>query len=341
MGTRVLEVGLAVAATLSAALLAVMLAAPLLPQPSAPQASPAPSPSATPAAALPPIGLFQMRTAFSFGPCLAVELSPESYPVAEGEGSARVLWWIRGMTGCDTRTGEVEEVTARTVVVLDSDEPATPPIGYTLTFSVPLEGGPQILASISILARQSTDDLLQAVESAPGSGQGYVFDRVSAVDPPLNPLPSQAPSAVVPPNGIFLLQGPLSDDGPCLVLELGQPSYPTDADAEGTARVRSWEPAVRNDDPAQCLMRAGEIQEAEASVTAVLDSDGSPLAYEATFAVLGPGGAPRPVEIAFDAAQRTPDRLEATIVEPDIGIRVFDRVDSIEPPLGTPAPTAP
>jgi hypothetical protein len=206
MGRRLIEAGTVLATVLSAALLALLLAAPLLPQPSAaalplPSTTPRPSaPGASPAEALPPMGLFLMRTPFSFGPCLALELAPQSYPTAEGaEGAATVHWWQRGMTGCDTRTGEVETVDARTHIVPGDDGPNAPPVGYTVEFAVPgwdgfgPPGGPAIRASLTILARQSTDTLLQAVEDAPQTGQGYVLDRVPGIDPPPDPLPSPTP----------------------------------------------------------------------------------------------------------------------------------------------------
>jgi hypothetical protein len=205
MGARLLEIGVAIVTALSAGLLALLLAAPLMPQPSGlpPLAavSAVPSASIEPDPDLPPMGLFMMRNAFSFGPCLAIELEPRSYPVAEGtEGTATVLWWQRGMTGCDGRTGEVEPVEARTHVVPDSTDPDAPPVGYTLEWSMPLfdfnlgpmEDEQPVRVSLTILTRQSTDTVLQAIEDAPGSGQGYVLDRVPAVDPPLNPLPTPA-----------------------------------------------------------------------------------------------------------------------------------------------------
>jgi hypothetical protein len=204
MGARLLEVGVVIVTALSAGLLALLLAAPLMPQPSGlpplASVSPGPSDGGAPEPDLPPMGLFLMRNAFSFGACLALELEPRSYPVAEGtEGTATVLWWQRGMTGCDGRTGEVESLEARTHVVPDSTDPSAPPVGYTLEFSLPpfddlgpIEDDAPVGVSLTILTRQSTDTVLQAIEDAPGSGQGYVLDRVPAVDPPLNPLPTPA-----------------------------------------------------------------------------------------------------------------------------------------------------
>jgi hypothetical protein len=210
MGARLLEVAVVIVTALSAGLLALLLAAPLMPQPSGlpplPSVSPGPSDSGAPEPDLPPMGLFLMRNAFSFGACLAIELEPRSYPLAEGaEGTATVLWWQRGMTGCDGRTGEVESLEARTHVVPDSADPSAPPVGYTLEFSLPpfdnlgpIEDEPPVRASLTVLTRQSTDTVLQAIEDAPGTGQGYVLDRVPAVDPPLNPLPTPPGSSAAP-----------------------------------------------------------------------------------------------------------------------------------------------
>src|SRR5687767_9695173 len=113
----ILEAGVALATVLSLGMLGLLLAAPILPQKTAelaPAPSPTPAQSDIPEEALPPLGLYLLRGAFSFGPCLGMELTPPSYPVGDGAGTgvATVFWWERGMTGCDTRTGEVEEVEA-------------------------------------------------------------------------------------------------------------------------------------------------------------------------------------------------------------------------------------
>lgn len=345
---RLLEIGVVVAAVLSAGLLAVMLAAPFLPQPPAVASLPSESPtaSATPEASGPPIGLYQMRAAFSFGPCLALELEAQSYPVAEGaEGTATVLWWERGMTGCDSRTGEVETVTARTHVVPDADDAAAPPVGYTVEFAIPAveagglrEDAPPIRASITILARQSTAALLQAIEEAPGSGQGYVLDRVPAVDPRLDPLPTPTPVAAgMGPTGLYLLRGPIVADGPCLALELARESYPVHPSGEGGATVRWWEPGGSDpSDPAMCLSRLGEMQEVAATVALVSDSGGAEVGYAVRFAMPLTGGQSSDIEIALDVAASNRDQLQAMLVTPEPTTELgFDRVDELNPP---PAP---
>src|SRR5687768_5860055 len=100
------EAGVALATLLSIGMLGLLLAAPILRQPTAahPAPSPTPAQSDIPDEALPPLGLYLLRGAFSFGPCLGMELTPPSYPVGDGPGSgvAMVYWWERGMTGCDT-----------------------------------------------------------------------------------------------------------------------------------------------------------------------------------------------------------------------------------------------
>jgi hypothetical protein len=203
MGSRLVELVTGLAALASAVILAALLAAPIL-APATVAAPPSPSStvraSETPAPLVPPIGLFLMREPFSFGPCLALDLVPQSYPVAEGAvGEATVLWWQRGLTGCDSRTGDVGDVPATVVTVPDEDDPDGPPVGYRLEFTVPFVGAavgeepaepPRIPSTLTILARQSGATLVQAVEEAPGSGQGYALDRVGAVEPPLNPLPT-------------------------------------------------------------------------------------------------------------------------------------------------------
>ena len=348
MGTRLVEAGVALAAVLSAVTLALLLAAPwVMPAtalPSLPE--PTPRPSATDAPPAPPVGLFLMRTPFSFGPCLALELTPQAYPVAdEAEGTATVLVWQRGMTGCDTRSGEIESRTGTTHVVPDAGDPNAPPVGYTVEFSAPLfdnsfAGGetPSIQASLTILARQSTDQLLQAVEDAPGTGQGYVLDLVPAVDPPLQPLPTPVP-LTSGPVGLYLLAGPLSVDGPCLVLNLDDAAYPTDPGAEGIGTVRWWEPGVADPgDPARCLYRAGEVQEVPATVVALHEADdpgAEVIGHAVRFAVPATvGGAPQDVEIRIGDSRDNPDQLDARLATPDgeADLR-FDRVDAIDPPL--------
>lgn len=346
-GRSVLEIGVAVATALSVGLLAVMLASPWLPQASdapIPQAPETPAaPSATPGGEQPPIGIYLLRGPFSFGPCLALELSAESYPVAEGaEGTATVLWWQRGMTGCDARTGEVREVRASVARDVADDDGHL--IGYAVDFLLPLdpESEQTVASQITILAAQSTDDLLQALDTGAGSsGFGLVLDRVPAVNPTLNPLPSTAPQAFRP-TGLFLLQGPFGGDGPCLVLELTDASYPADPGVEGTALVRWWERAVPDpNDPAQCLRRAGDIQEVEASViVTVRDENDLPAAYGVHLVLpLSGGDQPQDLDLVIEPEDSTIEQLHATVVRPsDVPPLVFDRVDSIDPPLG-PAPS--
>jgi hypothetical protein len=345
----VLEIGVAAATALSVGLLVVMLASPWLPQasdapmPSAAESTAAPSPSA--GGEEPPIGLYLLRGAFSFGPCLALELSPESYPVAEdADGTATVLWWQRGMTGCDARTGDVHELDASVSRDLAEDDGHL--IGYAVDFTLPLDANSEqsVAAQITILAAQSTDDLLQALDTSAGSsGFGLVLDRVPAVDPPLNPLPSTAPAAIQP-TGLFLLEGPFGGDGPCLVLELTDASYPADPGVEGTAVVRWWERAVADpDDPAQCLRRLGDIQEVEATViVTVRDENDLPAAYGVHVRLqLASGQQPEDIAIVIALDESTVEQLHATVVRPSgVPPLVLDRVDSIDPPLGPPPPSA-
>jgi hypothetical protein len=295
------------------------------------------------------MGLFLMRNAFSFGACLAIELEPRSYPVAEGaEGTATVLWWQRGMTGCDGRTGEVESVEARTHVVPDSTDPSALPIGYTLEFSLPLfdsfgpiEDEAPVRVSLTVLTRQSTDTVLQAIEEAPGSGQGYVLDRVPAVDPPLNPLPTPEPAAS--PTGLYLLPVPFTSEGACLAIELTSDAYPIDPETPGTARILWWEHAGQEpDDPAVCLSRRGDMHEVDAQVIAVPDGGSAQVIYAVRFPALLPGAdAGGDLGFDIDAESSTRDQLHAVRVTPaGTSPLVFDRVDELNPPLASPGPSA-
>ena len=348
MGTRLVEAAVALAAVLSAATLVLLLAAPwVMPSASLPSLAPVtPRPSASEAPPSPPLGLFLMRTPFSFGACLALELEPEAYPVADGEeGTAGVLVWERGMTGCDTRSGEIETRTGRTHLVPDADDPDAPPVGYTIEFTVPVfcdvGGGEEpssISASLTILARQSTALLLQAIEDAPGSGQGYVLDLVPAVEPVLNPLPTPVP-LTTGPTGLYLLAGRLGEGGPCLVLDLDDAAYPPEPGVDGTATVRWWEPGSFDPDgPAECLSRAGEVAEVPASVAAIHDGDdpAAPVLGHAVRFVLpaGPSGEALEVDLRIGDTRDNPDRIEVTWAEGggDVTLR-FDRVDAIDPPL--------
>jgi hypothetical protein len=345
-GRSVLEIGVAIAAALSAGVLAVMLASPWLPEaanaPLPSPSAPTPSPSATPAEDQPPIGLYLLRGPFSFGPCLGLELTAESYPVTEdAEGTATVLWWQRGMTGCDARTGEVQQVSASVARDLAEDDGHL--IGYAIDFILPLDGDPEgqsVPAQITILAAQSTTDLLQALETSAGSsGFGLVLDRVPAINPVLNPLPSTAPEAFQP-RGLFLLAGPFGGDGPCLVLELDDAAYPADPTMEGSARVRWWDRAVPDsNDPAACLRRSGDIRETEASViVAQRDEVDLPAAYAVHLRLpLADSDETQAVDMLISVGDSTIEQLQVTVVNPSgVPPLVFDRVDSIDPPLAPP-----
>ena len=347
MGQRIIDGGVALAVLASAALIGLMLAAPFLPQRAAPEpvASATPLPSRTPEPITPPLGLFALRGPFSLGPCLALELGPTSYPVADDapDGTAAVMWWARGMTGCDTRSSGVGSVEATVAPVEDPDTPDDGPIGYSVRFSLPLSeeaaAGAAVSVELTILARQSTQTLIQAVESMPTSGQGYVFDRVVSVEPELMPIPTTPPSTVGP-VGSYLLQGPFDGDGACLVLELAATSYPGEPGAEGAASVRWWERGTPDPgSPTECFTRRGEVTSVPATVVTVT-GDGSPTwSMRFTVGGLDPAG-PASVEIEIVLDPRTPDLLRATVVAPEgVAPLAFDRVDSIDPPLA-PAPSS-
>jgi hypothetical protein len=339
----ILEAGVALATLLSLGMLGLLLAAPILPRAAA-ELPAAPSPTAAqsdiPDEEQPPLGLYLLRGAFSFGPCLGMELIPQSYPVGDeaGTGAGTVFWWERGMTGCDTRTGEVEEVEATVErLPVENDPEAT--VGYAVTFGLPVEAGAAAQVTLTILAARSTQELLQVVDTSGVGGQGLVFDRVEVIDPPLDPVPTPAPVALEP-NGLFLLRGPFGGDGPCLVLDLGVPSYPAAPNATGMARIRWWERAVADpDNPAECLSRRGDVHEVPASVVAIRDSTGTLTDYAIGFSVpLSSGGSPEDVEIHVVVGDSSREQLHVVPVRPETGsLMVFDRVDSIDPPLA-PAP---
>lgn len=343
MGGRLVEAITGLAVLASAAILVVMLAAPLL-VPAAAVPSPEASPSPSDRSEVPPLGQFILNGPLNFGDlCLGMVLEPRAYPVAAGaRGAATVLWWQSSIgdsgnpAACQSRAGDLHAEEAVVERIPDDDDPDGAPIGYTLLFHLPGPTGGERDMEIALLTAQSTPDRIQALDMST-SGSGLLFLRTDEIDPPFEPGPSTTATAVVPPNGFFLLRGSLDADGPCLVLELGAPSYPVAPNAEGVARVRSWEPAVRdNEDPAHCLTRRGEIHETEASVVASDDR----LAFEARFSVPGADGETAElVVITFDAAQPSPDQLSAVLVQPNAGRSlVFDRVDAIDPPL-VPAPS--
>jgi hypothetical protein len=204
----ILEAGVALATALSLAMVGAMLAAPWLPQPTE-GPLPLPSvaaPSTSPETDLPPLGLFLLRGPFSFGPCLALELGPEAYPVeSPSEGTATVLSWERGMTGCDSRTGDVREIPATVSPVTAEDGAGDRLVGYALDFDLetgtnfnPLGSSPgetaTFAAQITILVNQSTPILLQALDTTTQGAPGLVFDRVPSVNPRDDPRPSDAPT---------------------------------------------------------------------------------------------------------------------------------------------------
>jgi hypothetical protein len=341
---NLLEAGVALATLLSLGMLALLLAAPILTRPTAVVA---PAPSSTPVHTdspgeeQPPLGLYLLRGAFSFGPCLGMELTPLSYPVGDeaGAGVATVFWWQRGMTGCDSRTGDVEEVEA-TVERLAAEEPSQETLGYAIAFGLPARAGAATRVELTILAARSTQELLQAVDTSGAGGQGLVFDRVEVIDPALDPIASPTPIALQP-NGLYLLRGPFNAGGGlCLVLELRESAYPPEASATGTAGIRWWERAVAEpSNPAECLSRIGDVHEASASVLAVRDPNGIAIAYSIGFSVpTRASGAMQDIEISILLDESTREQLHAIAIMPEDGRpMVFDRVDSIDPPLA-PAP---
>jgi hypothetical protein len=349
MGTRLVDGVVALAVLLSGVALVLLFARPFL-WPPTPAAVPTSPPSASASAVpegQPPIGLFELRGRLAFsGPCLGIELTAESYPSAPGEtGSARVVWWTPtaidpgNPAACASRSSDLNETTATLEPATDGDDPSAPVVGYSVTFAVPVfeDSSPSPVELVILLGR-STNAQLQALVISPEGSPGVVFDRVTSIDPPFEPRPSATPTAVLPPMGIFLLQGTLDAQGPCVVVELDSASYPMSVGVDGFAAVRTWRPANRDpEDSARCLMRRSEVAETEAAVVAVRDASGSVTAYEVSFS-LPPAGdaAPLQVRFSFDPAEQTPDRLVAALLDPATGAALsFDRVDAIDPP---PAP---
>lgn len=324
----------------------MMLAAPFVTRPFCvgPSDSAAPSPTADDPTNELPVGVLQLRGRLMFsGPCFGIELTEASYPVrSEDQESATVIWWQPtavdpgNPSACASRSGELGEVRAAVRALPDEDDPDASPIGYAIEFRVPMEIETNGNVEIAIILDRSTADHLQALVIRPTGVPGLSFDRVDAIDPPFEARPSAPPVAVLPPTGIYLLRYPLGSDGPCVVIELGPPSYPLEPSTEGSARIRSWEPWARDaEGTAQCLTRRGEIHEAEGTVVAVQDSGDVVIAYHVIFPAML-GGAVQTMEISFDLDQPRPGRLEATAIEPaDVGRLDFDRVDSIDPPLGS------
>ena len=342
MGSRLLAAAVVLGTVLSAGLLGLMLAAPLISQPTAlvPRTTRPPAPS-EPAEDIPPLGTYLLRGPSVYGPCLGLELTPPSYPVDDdaGPGMATVFAWEPGVTGCDSRNGEVAEVEARVERVPREDAPDET-LGYAVSFGLPLAVDVDASVELTILAARSTQELLQAVGSGSvGGGEGFVFDLVEAIEPVLDPLPSPTPVAALQPIGLYLLEGPLASDGPCLALDLGEQSYPADATIAGTATVRWWDRAIADpEDPVACLSRSGDVQSVAASVIPVSDSSGWLTEYFIQFFVPTSGAREgQAVEMNVKLDVSTLDQLRATVAGSDGDLAVtLDRVDSIDPPLASP-----
>jgi hypothetical protein len=341
MGSRILVGVTTLGTIISAVVLGVMLAAPFVPRASsAVEQTPSLTPEPTPAEELPPLGLFLMRDPwFAIDGCLALELRPESYPLdPDAAGAATVRYWQRGIVdpghpnACSTRIAEIQEIDAEVFAIRGEGSRSAAVVGYAVHFRISAFGQ-SLDPGLTILARQSTQDLLQVTnELDPGSG--LIFDRVEEVDPELvEPEPTPEPAAFQP-YGLFLLAGPLAPDGPCLVVELGEASYPAEFGATGTARIRWWERVgAQPGHPEDCLGRTGEVTEAETSVNA-RGPEGAPDAY---FIGLPPevvGAVGQDPSLRIQVAESTPERLIAFASTADGETRfILDRVDSIDPPL--------
>ena len=342
MGSRLLAAAVVIATVLSTGLLGVMLAAPLLSQPTAlvPRASETPVPSEV-AEELPPLGIYLLRGPSAYGPCLGLELTPLSYPVGEdaGAGTATVSWWQPGISGCDGRTGEVHGLDA-TVERVPRDDAPNETLGYAVSFSLPLAIDVATPVQLTILSARSTQVLLQVVDSgAGGTGEGLVFDLVDAIDPIDDPIPSPPAVGALQPVGLYLLEGPLTDAGPCLVLELVEQSYPPDATTAGSATVRWWDRAIADpDDPVACLSRSGDVHTIAASIVPVTDPDGELTSYHVQFFLPTSGTREgQVVDMSVEVNRSTVDQLNGAVAGTDGGVPVtLDRVDSIDPPLVTP-----
>jgi hypothetical protein len=332
----------------SAILLALMLAAPLLPQPatgSTPR-SVAPTPSASTQPLL-PLGLFLQRGPVSFGsgPCMAVELTPQSYPVATDAGTATVLWWDRGIFDpgnpetCASRAGDLHAVDAAVVAVHQDDAPTGRLIGYGVSFPITIEFAGPVNFNFTILLSRSTPDLIQAVVTNPQGTPGLVFDKVDVVDPPLasqSPAPSQAATASI---GLYLLEGPFTTEGACLAVELTPDSYSVFPGALGVATIRWWERGGADlEDPTVCLSRIGDVHEVVASMAAVAGAE-VPTYVVRFFAPLPGSDGSDAIEFSILADESDHDRLTALRNAPSGTERlIFYRVDSLDPPL-VPAPS--
>lgn len=187
-----MEAGVAVAALLSVLVLAGMMAAPLIPTPTLsplPTAEP-PTPAPSNASIPVPMGLYVARDPLTFGPCIALELTIESYAVGDA-GHATVHHWERGMTGCDTRSTDVR-TTEADVRAVPSDDGGIG--GYSLEFSVPLPGGgPAITTEVAVLMPDTENaPVLQALEVSADANGGMVLDLVGEIAPSLDPIPTPA-----------------------------------------------------------------------------------------------------------------------------------------------------
>jgi hypothetical protein len=186
------EAGVAIAALLSVVVLAGMMAAPLMPVPTlSPLPTPAPPTPAPSDASIPvPIGLYVAREPISFGPCVAFELTIESYAVGDA-GHATVHHWERGMTGCDTRSTDVR-TTEADVRAVPSDDGGI--AGYSLQFALPLPGGGVAINNevVILMPDGANAPLLQALEVSADANGGMVLDLAAEVAPSLVPIPSPA-----------------------------------------------------------------------------------------------------------------------------------------------------
>ena len=333
----VVEIGVALAAVASAVLLVGMLASPLLPVatpsplPTAPPVTPAPSDAAIPL----PMGLYQSRDPLNLGPCVAIDLGPESYVAVGDEGAATVYFWDRGMTGCDARTGEVRTVDSAVEAALAEGGPsAGEVIAYTLKFTVSLTGGADVPGELAILLSETPNpQVLQALDVSAEGGGGIVLDRVEEVDPRDDPIPTAAPTATpftgLGPIGLYRLRGPLDEDGPCLAVDLAAEAYPA-AGKVGRTTISWWQPAAAVEGAAACVN-----PETVDVVDAVVIADAGPgrqlsdppTSYVIRFSIAAIDDDAE-TAIAILVEESTADQLHAVIVTmPNAPDLIFDRVD--------------
>lgn len=355
MSGRIVELVVALAVAASAFILAAMLAAPWLSTGAAPPSSAVPTatgvatspPARSPLT--PPVGSFQLGGPLNFGRvCLGIELEPVAYPVAAGgEGVATVYWWESSIVdpghpaACASRAGDLHTTEAVVRPIPDDGDPEAPPTGYTLLFHLPSAAGGELDMEIALLTSRSTSDRIQALDLTT-SGSGLVFERVTEIDPPFVPAPSQAPAAVAWPDGLFLLRGPFEPGGPCIFLELAPPADLVDPGAEGVAALRWWQPGGSDPtDPTFCLSRSGEVSVGPASIAANRSGpEGQVESFAIGFTLPGAQGeAARTIGLQVPMDATNPDQLTALVTTSDSPQPLFlvsDRVDSIDPPLVTP-----